>query len=72
MPESDPPPEETLEDLIAQLSIPELVEVLEDLGIEANHEQTASIQKLVAQLGSVEAAIEAVQELGDSRDRRAA
>ncbi|MFM2001565.1 MAG: hypothetical protein RI963_991 [Planctomycetota bacterium] len=72
MPESDPPPEETLEDLIAQLRIPELVEVLEDLGIEANHEQAASIQKLVAQLGSVEAAIEAVQELGDSRDRRAA
>lgn len=72
MPESDPPPEETLEDLIAQLRIPELVEVLEDLGIEADHEQAASIQKLVAQLGSVEAAIEAVQELGDSRDRRAA
>ena len=72
MPESDPPPEETLEDLIAQLRIPELVEVLEDLGIEADHQQAASIQKLVAQLGSVEAAIEAVQELGDSRDRRAA
>lgn len=72
MPESDPPPEETPEDLIAQLSIPELVEVLEELGIEADHEQAASIQKLVAQLGSVEAAIEVVQELGDSWDRRAA
>lgn len=72
MPESAPPSEETPEDLIAQLSIPELVEVLEELGIEADHKQAASIQKLVAQLGSVEAAIEAVQELGEPRDRRAA
>lgn len=72
MPESDPPPDESPEDLIAQLSIPELVEVLEDLGIEADYKKAASIQKLVGQLGSVEAAIEAVQELGNSQDRRAA
>lgn len=68
MEESTPLPEE----LIAGMSTSELAEVLEDLGIEADEAQAAAIQRLVAQLGSLEAAIEAVDFLDETDDRMAA
>lgn len=68
MDESTPLPEE----LIAGMSTSELAEVLEDLGIEANEAQAAAIQRLVAQLGSLEAAIEAIDFLDEIDDRMAA
>lgn len=68
MEESTPLPEE----LIAGMSTSELAEVLEDLGIEADEAQAAAIQRLVAQLGSLEAAIEAVDFLDETDDRKAA
>ncbi len=68
MDESTPLPEE----LIAGMSTSELAEVLEDLGIEANEAQAAAIQRLVAQLGSLEAAIEAIDFLDETDDRMAA
>jgi hypothetical protein len=68
MDESTPLPEE----LIAGMSTSELAEVLEDLGIEADEAQAAAIQRLVAQLGSLEAAIEAIDFLDETDDRMAA
>lgn len=68
MDESTPLPEE----LIAAMSTSELAEVLEELGIEADESQAAAIQRLVAQLGSLEAAIEAVDFLDETDDRMAA
>lgn len=68
MDESTPLPEE----LIAGMSTSELAEVLEDLGIEADEAQAAVIQRLVAQLGSLEAAIEAIDFLDETDDRMAA
>jgi len=68
MDESTPLPEE----LIAGMSTSELAEVLEDLGIEADETQAAAIQRLVAQLGSLEAAIEAIDFLDETDDRMAA
>lgn len=68
MDESTPLPEE----LIASMSTSELAEVLEELGIEADELQAAAIQRLVAQLGSLEAAIEALDFLDETDDRMAA
>lgn len=68
MEERNPAPEQ----LISGMSTPELVELLEELGIEADESQAGVIQQLVVQLGSLEGAIEALELLGRIDARRAA
>jgi len=68
MEERTPAPEQ----LISGMSQPELVELLEELGIEADESQAGVIQQLVIQLGSLEGAIEALELLGQIDARRAA
>ena len=59
------------EELIVGMTPDEICELLEEIGVVANEEQASAMQRLVAQLGSLEAALDA---LGgdDTTDRRAA
>ncbi len=63
---------QTPEEMIAEMSTDELQELLGELGIDANEQQAAGIKQLVDQLGSLEAAIEALFQLDDQTGRRAA
>jgi len=63
---------QTPEELIANMSNDELQELLGELGFDATDEQAAGIKDLVAQLGSLEAAIGALEMLDDLEVRRAA
>lgn len=63
---------QTPEQLIACMSTDELQELLAELGVDANDQQTAGIKDLVAQLGSLEDAISALELLDGLDDRRAA
>ncbi len=64
---------QTPEEMIAEMSTDELQELLGELGFETTDEQAAGIKQLVAQLGSLEAAIETLSELDEDDDvRRAA
>ena len=65
---------QTPEELIAQMSIDELQELLEELGFDTTGEQAAGIKDLIARLGSLEAAIDTLLQLDDAEDtvRRAA
>jgi hypothetical protein len=67
-------PEElqTPEEMIAGMRTDELQELLEEMGFETTEEQASGIQQLVVQLGSLEAAIEALVELDDDGDARRA
>lgn len=47
----------TPEELILSLSTEELVELLDDMGLESTPEVADGIRRLVAELGSVEAAV---------------
>ncbi len=64
---------QTPEELIADMSADELCELLEELGIEASDNQARGIKDLVAQLGSLEMAIDALTLMDDQVEvRRAA
>lgn len=63
---------QTPEELIACMSLDELQELLGELGFDASDEQTAGIQQLVGQLGSLEEAISAIEVLDGLDVRRAA
>ncbi len=63
---------QTPEELIANMSTDELQELLGELGFDATDEQAAGIKDLVAQLGSLEAAMGALEVLDDLDVRRAA
>jgi len=63
---------QTPEELIANMNTDELQELLSELGFDATDEQAAGIKDLVAQLGSLEAAINALEVLDDMDIRRAA
>ncbi len=63
---------QTPEELIANMSTDELQELLGELGFDATDEQATGIKDLVAQLGSLEAAINALEVLDDLDARRAA
>lgn len=63
---------QTPEELIANMSTDELQELLGELGFDASDEQAEGIKDLVAQLGSLEAAINALEILDDLDIRRAA
>lgn len=68
MDEPTPAPEQ----LIASMSPAELVELLEELGIESDETQAQLIQQLVVQLGAFEAAIESLTLLERMNGRSAA
>ncbi|HBJ33823.1 MAG TPA: hypothetical protein DDZ51_03465 [Planctomycetaceae bacterium] len=63
---------QTPEELIANMSTDELQELLGELGVDASDDQAAGIKDLVAQLGSLEAAMNALEVLDDLDFRRAA
>jgi hypothetical protein len=63
---------QTPEEMIAEMSTDELQELLGELGFDATDQQAAGIKQLVDQLGSLEAAIEALFQLDDEPGRRAA
>lgn len=64
---------QTPEEMIAQMSTDELQELLEELGFETTEQQADGIKRLIAQLGSLESAIETLLELDQDDDvRRAA
>jgi hypothetical protein len=60
------------EELIAGMSTDELQELLAELGIEATDEEAAGIKSLVAEMGSLEAAISTLEVLDEVDARRAA
>lgn len=54
----------TPEELIVQMSVDELQELLGEMGFDATAEVAEWIQQLVKQLGSLEAAIDVLDEAG--------
>ena len=58
---------QTPEEMIAQMSTDELQELLAELGFDTTAQQAQGIQQLVAQLGSLEAAIETLADLDQIR-----
>lgn len=58
---------QTPEEMIAQMSTDELQELLAELGFDTTPRQAQGIQQLVAQLGSLEAAIETLADLDQIR-----
>ncbi len=51
---------ETPEELIAAMTTEELQELLEEMGVDATTEQAAGLQALIAESGSLEAALDAL------------
>lgn len=62
----------TSESLIAQMTPEEICELLSEMGMETTEEQAAAIQRLIGELGSLEAAFDALQDDSDQADRAAA
>jgi len=60
------------EEMIAGMSTDELQELLAELGIDATDEEAAGIKSLVAEMGSLEAAISTLEVLDEVDARRAA
>jgi len=63
---------QTPEEMIAEMSTDELQELLGELGVDATEQQAAGVKQLVAQLGSLESAIETLFQLDEASGRRAA
>ena len=61
----------TPEELIVQMGADELQELLTDMGFEATESMASSIQNLVKQLGSLEAAIALLSDDDSSMSRAA-
>lgn len=60
------------ENLIAEMTPEEICELLSEMGTETTVDQAAAIQRLIGELGSLEAAFEALQDDSDQADRAAA
>jgi hypothetical protein len=50
---------QTPEELIAGMAPDEICELLEEIGIEVDRDEASSIQRLIADLGSLDAALQA-------------
>lgn len=62
----------TSENLIAEMTPEEICELLSEMGMETTIEQAAAIQHLIGEVGSLEAAFDALQDDADPADRQAA
>ncbi|WP_164101752.1 hypothetical protein [Candidatus Laterigemmans baculatus] len=60
------------ENLIAEMTPEEICELLAEMGMETTTDQAESLQRLIGELGSLEEAIEALQDDSGPADRAAA
>jgi len=63
---------ETPEELIAEMTTSELLELLDEMGFEATEMQAASIKSLIQETGSLDAALAVICDCDDDDVRRAA